>query len=417
MNIHSQLLLNRFTRSMMFSCNALHSATCGNSESLAHVQVQTRLKRFAAADVKKGPGHPFLAGPNKCFHSVKMAGFQEAPVALMGDFNIKPGMRHCESVISVDPAFRGRYGLGVEYFNMPSLCLAFSGTSSYRLIESGGSIATVSKQAHPASKQRGRNVSLKSLPRLLLNPALRSQNWVRAGHQSMRGVEKQSRMQGSKHEVHGLEQLPIAEFPDGLRSAYKDCMCDSPTTSCAILRGVMVSKVREQGVCLLSGLWPRRLVSSLQCLGQDFHGQEPMFTNYAMSAMSKEAFVDTLDPRLASMKPSNIVVRTGAAFPQSTEDYIWFSPGRLKVVACDWAVRRLCWSVLCFAAVRPAAAKGDRERQRAVPQCRRTIRSPPTACNASDVRVTRSCTDKFGLGYGQIMIDAKDASLTGSTQM
>ena len=97
MNIHSQLLLNRFTRSMMFSCNALHSATCGNSESLAHVQVQTRLKRFAAADVKKGPGHPFLAGPNKCFHSVKMAGFQEAPVALMGDFNIKPGMRHCES--------------------------------------------------------------------------------------------------------------------------------------------------------------------------------------------------------------------------------------------------------------------------------------------------------------------------------
>jgi len=146
-------------------CVATYHMPClfGTTEKVRAVNIHSqlllnRLKRFAAADVKKG--------------------FQEAPVALMGDFNIKPG------------------------------------TSSYRLIESGGSIATVSKQ-------------------------------------------------GSKHEVHGLEQLPIAEFPDGLRSAYKD-----------------------------------------------FHGQEPMFTNYAMSAMSKEAFVDTLD-------------------------YIWFSPGRLKVVACQ----------------------------------------------------------------------------------
>ncbi|CAE7834175.1 PSMD2 [Symbiodinium sp. CCMP2592] len=146
-------------------CVATYHMPClfGTTEKVRAVNIHSqlllnRLKRFAAADVKKG--------------------FKEAPVALMGDFNIKPG------------------------------------TSSYRLIESGGSIATVSKQ-------------------------------------------------GSKHEVHGLEQLPIAEFPDGLRSAYKD-----------------------------------------------FHGQEPMFTNYAMSAMSKEAFVDTLD-------------------------YIWFSPGRLKVVACQ----------------------------------------------------------------------------------
>ena len=49
-------------------------------------------------------------------------------------------------------------------------------------------------------------------------------------------------MQGSKHEVHGLEQLPIAEFPDGLRSAYKDCMSDSLATDKLLHRlGVKVT--------------------------------------------------------------------------------------------------------------------------------------------------------------------------------
>ncbi|CAE7490026.1 cu [Symbiodinium natans] len=146
-------------------CAATYHMPClfGTTEKVRAVNIHSqlllnRLKQFASPDDKKG--------------------FQDAPVALMGDFNIKPG------------------------------------TSSYNLIESGGSVSSVSKQ-------------------------------------------------GSRDEVLGLEQLPIVEFPDGLKSAYKD-----------------------------------------------FHGQEPLFTNYALSGMSKEAFVDTLD-------------------------YIWFSPGRLKVVACQ----------------------------------------------------------------------------------
>ena len=86
MNIHSQLLLNRLTvdidGSRMLAACEIHIAPIGC--------VQTRLKQFASPDDKKGRGCQKCAC--KITHVSKlMAGFQDAPVALMGDFNIKPG--------------------------------------------------------------------------------------------------------------------------------------------------------------------------------------------------------------------------------------------------------------------------------------------------------------------------------------
>jgi len=57
--------------------------------------------------------------------------------------------------------------------------------------------------------------------------------------------------------------------------------------------------------------WPRGLDSAYR----KFHGEEPLFTNFAQSAGMSEPFVETLD-------------------------YIWYSPGRFSVVACPGLPKR-----------------------------------------------------------------------------
>lgn len=54
---------------------------------------------------------------------------------------------------------------------------------------------------------------------------------------------------------------------------------------------------------------------SLQSAYKAFYGQEPLFTNYALSGSQQEPFMGTLD-------------------------YIWFSPDKLKVVACEKLLRK-----------------------------------------------------------------------------
>eukprot|EP00434_Breviolum_minutum_P027709 symbB.v1.2.024510.t1/scaffold2326.1/size131277/14 len=62
-------------------------------------------------------------------------------------------------------------------------------------------------------------------------------------------------------------------------------------------------------VCILDRL-PPAAGGRLQSAYKAFHGKEPLFTNYALSGSQTEPFVATLD-------------------------YIWFSPEKLQVVACE----------------------------------------------------------------------------------
>lgn len=66
----------------------------------------------------------------------------------------------------------------------------------------------------------------------------------------------------------------------------------------------------KQEVCMLDGRLPPSDLSRLQSAYKVFYGQEPLFTNYTLPAKGQEPFAATLD-------------------------YIWFSPEKLRVVACE----------------------------------------------------------------------------------
>lgn len=66
----------------------------------------------------------------------------------------------------------------------------------------------------------------------------------------------------------------------------------------------------KQEVCMLDDRLPASDCSRLQSAYKAFYGQEPLFTNYTLPAKGQEPFAATLD-------------------------YIWFSPERLRVVACE----------------------------------------------------------------------------------
>lgn len=107
----------------------------------------------------------------------------------------------------------------------------------------------------------------------------------------------------------------LAKFAQGTPVALMGDFNIQPGTSSyqLIENGGSAEGIQKEGswkeVCILDRL-PPAAGGRLQSAYKAFHGQEPLFTNYALSGSQTEPFVATLD-------------------------YIWFSPEKLQVVACE----------------------------------------------------------------------------------